>query len=75
MTLGLDNVAHVQLTDVDCPVCDRGFDHRIEGEELGWTNPWTLEAVTTLACPHCGSETRWTIEEELGRTTERKVSP
>lgn len=63
--LGLDNVAHVQLTDVTCPACGGAIDHRIQGDELAWTNPWTVEAVTTLSCSHCGTDTRWTIEEEL----------
>lgn len=70
MILGLDNVAHVQLTDVVCPACGEAIDHRIEGDELAWTNPWTVEAVTILSCPHCGTDTRWTIEEEFRRAAD-----
>lgn len=68
--VGLGDVAHVQLTDVTCLACGGTFDHRIDGSELGAVDEWTVEAVTELACPHCGDRTRWVIEEELRRETD-----
>jgi DNA-directed RNA polymerase subunit RPC12/RpoP len=65
--VGLGDVAHVQLSDVTCLACGGRFDHRIDGSELGTVDEWTVEAVTELACPHCGDRTRWVIEEELRR--------
>lgn len=64
-SLGLDNVDHVQLTDIDCIACGETFDHRLSGDDLGMVNAWTVEAVTDLECPHCGDVVRWVFEEEL----------
>jgi Zn ribbon nucleic-acid-binding protein len=67
LPVDIDDVAHVQLADVDCLACGGTFDHRIDRSELGTVDEWTVEAVTVLECPHCGDRTRWVIEEERRR--------
>jgi DNA-directed RNA polymerase subunit RPC12/RpoP len=63
--LGLENVAYVQLTGVECDDCGRPFEDRVRGGEIGLVEGWTVEAVTELRCPYCGHATRLVFEEEL----------
>lgn len=77
--LGLENVAYVQLTGVECDECGRPFEDRVRGGEIGLLGGWTVEAVTELRCPYCGHATRLVFEEELrhaaGDQSEESSSP